>query len=261
MQSIVQKYIQANDIYITLGTQIKQFATKITELKNILTELEQFKINYVKEINDKINTITSLLEIGVINDNIELDSNDISKILLKNKEEQLHISRLISIEENLLQEFLKNSDFILLKSKILKEICSLPFFDKCECQICYSLSIPVWLNFPCHYSNPNNGKPDCETTICMFCADKLMGLYANDITHVNCPTCRTPKELPECRIEAYSVNMNLLRSIDSYLHFENKFFMDMFGIPLNIIQCVQCDYYCSSLNELMNHVSFCKINK
>ena len=112
-----------------------------------------------------------------------------------------------------------------------------------------------------NYSNPNNGKPDCETTICMFCADKLMGLYANDITHVNCPTCRTPKELPECRIEAYSVNMNLLRSIDSYLHFENKFFMDMFGIPLNIIQCVQCDYYCSSLNELMNHVSFCKINK
>ena len=228
--SVVEQYINSN-VSSSKKTKIDSIKNQIIDIthsmENTIQISKKLFINSPEDIDSKKKYLEDIIEsykVCITNLTIKLDN------ITKNN--------------------------LSYRTPILAMLYKHPVLQTSECSICFELKPRVDLHLPCTVIDQITGRPKCEINVCIICARQITGLsISRAIGHLTvCPICKKKSPRHYKAGDTYSINMPIMRVVDSFLIQENTIFMDHFGIQLKPITCFQCMYDFDTLSDLHHHL-------
>ena len=226
-----------------------------SKLDDLTAQIEEMQQQH-DIVSQQRNTFSSICKTKIKNHGVMMEKFIFSS---GHAPRDLDITEMKSKYENLdLIIFNLKSDIDLLmieRDGILSTIRKHSILCNVTCAICFQIAPLVTFKFPCCNVVNATGRPKCWMNVCITCVNHITGLSVSDPHHVTrCPTCRVVCKRVKCAADAYTLNMQLIATVDRYLADEARVYKEFSGKALNPVNCPQCDESFAGLSDLHHHI-------
>lgn len=243
----------------TLKTNIDKINTNVASVKKRLQQLHEEREAFTRLTTTLIKNHVDMMINFVFENGISPKLN-LEKLRSKNTKLDTRISNLkVEMDSLFTRRSVIIQDIIdPLRTAIITDLQKYSVIKEVECAICFIARPPVILKFPCSVVKSTTDRPGCWMNIFLTCARIVTGLTPTDNSMaslpVKCPNCPTTCIKFTKSAEAYTLNMQLIATVDMVLSKEIKVFYDFCGEKLNPIFCHDCDEYFQGLFDLHHHM-------